>query len=145
MGQDPQTDLPVLAVIITCPEGGAEVALQHADNGLCLPPLTVKDLREVRLHQFAVVTTHHMGLAVGTGTAAVGGRNDTANVPGATEAVEAFPLVAGIAQQGPQGLVGQRRADRRAGFREIGLGAAVNVTAQDQMVGGISDRRESLG
>ena len=142
MGQDPQTDLAVLAVIIARPECGTEVALEHRVDGLRLPPLTIKDFREVRLHQLAVATPHDPWLAVGTGTTAVGGRNDTANVPAATEAVEAFRLVAGIPQQGPQGLVGQRVPDGRAGFRQIGLGAAVNAPAQDQMVGGIPDRRE---
>jgi len=142
MGQDPQADFPILAVIITRTEGGAQVAFEHAEDGLRLPTLTVKDFREVRLHQAAIVTADRMGLAVGAGTAAIGGRNDTANIPGVTEAMEAFRLLAGIAQQGPQRLVGQGLADRRTGFREIGLGAAVNRTTQDEMVGRIADRRK---
>jgi hypothetical protein len=56
--------------------------------------------------------------------------------------VEAFRFVAGIAQQVPQGLVGQSRPDRGAGFREIGLGTPIDRAAENQMVGRIPDGRE---
>jgi hypothetical protein len=46
MGQDPQADLPVLAVIIARPEGGTEVVFEHAENRLRLPALTIKDCGE---------------------------------------------------------------------------------------------------
>ncbi len=143
MGQDPQADLPVLAVIRTRAECRAEVALEHTDDGLRLPPLTVKDFREVRLHQFAVVTADRMGLTIGAGTAAVGGRNDTANLQFLpTEPVEAFCFVARIAQQGPQRLVWNRLPDRSLRFYDIQLGPPINDIPQDQMVGRIPDRRE---
>ena len=143
MGQNSQADLPVLALITAGPQRGAEVALEHAEDGLCLPTLTVKDLREVLLHPPAVASPDRVWLAIGAGTAPISGRNDTANVLSlATKAMEAFRFVAGVAQQRPQRLVGDRLLDRRPAFREIGLGAPIGHAPQDHMVGGIADHRE---
>lgn len=107
---------------------------------LDLPPLAVEDLGEVALHQLAIAAPDRVGPPVGSGTTAVGGRDDAAEallLP--TEAMEVLRLIAGIAQQVSQTLMRQSVPDRRASFAEIGLGTPVNRKAQDQMVGRIPD------
>src|SRR5512146_3255228 len=100
VGQDTQTDFPVLAVIGSGPQGRAEVALEHAEDSLNLPALAVEVLGKPRLHQPAIVSPHGQRLAVFPWPTALGRGDDAANAElHATEPMESFGLVPRVAQK----------------------------------------------
>ena len=143
MCNDAETDLARLAVISSGPKGRAEVPLEHAEGCFDLPPLAVELLGESPLHQASVIAVHRFALSVLPGPSALRRRDNAANaqvVP--ADAVEPFGLVARIAQQRLEPLLPQRRQQRGLVLDAVDLGAPVDHSAKDQVIGRVADGRD---
>ena len=143
MGQDAEGDFAVLAMIAAGGQGGPEVAFNHAEDGFNLPALAVCFLGEVLTHEFAVAAFDRSRATVQTGSATVGRRDDAANTQVlATAPVEAFGLVASIAQERRELLPPPSLVESRFVFHGVGLGAAVDDDPQDQVATRITEGRK---
>ena len=143
MGQDAQTEFPILAVVASGSQGRSQVAFEHAEDGFNLPPLAIGFLGESVFHQGTIPAGHGTRLTILSGPTPIRRRDDTADaVPFAAEPMESFGLVTRIAEQGPKRLMSQSLVKRLPGLDRVDPGAAINHHPEDQMIGRITDRRE---
>lgn len=143
MGQKAQTDFAILAVIASGPQSRSEVSLEHAEDGFNLPTLTICLPGKSSLHQLTVPPSHRKRAAVPSRPTALRRRDDTANaVSFPTESMEAFRFVPGIPQKAPEPLMVQGFTERLIRFDRIDLGTTIDHRSEDEMVGGIADRRQ---
>ena len=143
MGEDAGADLPRLVVAASGTEARTEVPLEHAEDRLDLPPLAIRFLGEVLLHQPPIVSPRRSRLAIFSGSAAFGCRDNTSNaeiVP--ADAVERFRFVARVGNQRVEPLLIQGSQKRLLTFGVVELGTAVDHDPEDQMVGRVADGRE---
>ena len=143
VGDRPEHDLAVQGVRPPAAQGGAEPALDHGENSLDLPALTVGPARKGPMQLPPPAPADRVPRPTVAGPASPRRGDDAAHaqlLP--TAPVHAFALVPRVAQQRGEAVAPQRRLEQRGQLHHVRPRPAVDHGREDQMAARLAEGRE---